>query len=120
MNGIVDDFGRVLLRLKLRHRETKSEMELDVWIDTGFTGDLVVPEKEVKMLDLPIGQGVKAILADGSEIQLNTYPCQLMWFGKWTNIEVLANQGQYPLLGFGMLRNRVLTVNYPKKEVALV
>jgi clan AA aspartic protease len=119
MTGIVDDFGRALLRLKIRHTGNDAEKEMDVWIDTGFTGELVVPEEQVKALGLPLGQGVKAILADGSEIQLNTYPCGLMWFDEWKEIEVIANQGQTPLLGIGMLRDRILTIDYPRKTLTV-
>lgn len=52
-------------------------MSIDAWIDTGFTGDLVVPKTIVDSLSLPFGPAVKARLADGSEIQLDTHTCLL-------------------------------------------
>ena len=93
MTGIVDNSGRALLRLRIKHPVDATEIELDVWIDTGFTGELVLPQPHVTALALPLGPAVKAALADGSEIQLDTYTCLFDWFGEWKRIEVIANQG---------------------------
>ena len=41
MNGSVDDSGRALVRIRLKHPTDSTEAELDAWIDTGFTGELV-------------------------------------------------------------------------------
>jgi clan AA aspartic protease len=117
MNGIVDGAGRALLRLRVRNPNDAAEAELDVWIDTGFTGDLVLPQKHVSSLGLPIGPAVKAALADGSETQLDTYTCLLLWFDEWKRIEVVANQGQFPLLGVGLLLDRKLVIDYAAKTL---
>jgi hypothetical protein len=50
-------------------------------------------------------------------LRLNTYPCRLLWFDEWKDIEVIANQGESPLLGIGMLRTRVLTIDYPQRNL---
>jgi hypothetical protein len=42
--------------------------EIQVWIDTGFNGDLVLPQQQIDALGLPKSGTVKAILADGSEV----------------------------------------------------
>jgi clan AA aspartic protease len=117
MNGIVDGAGRALLRLRVRNPNDAREADLDVWIDTGFTGELVLPQKHVTSLGLPIGPAVKAALADGSEIQLDTYTCLVFWFDEWKRIEVVANQGQFPLLGVGLLLDRKLVIDYAAKTL---
>jgi clan AA aspartic protease len=119
MTGFVDDSGRALVRLRLKHPTSYKEIEFEAWIDTGFTGELVVPKAMVGSLGLPFGPAVKARLADGSEIQLDTYTCLLEWFGEWKRIEVVANEGHCPLLGVGLLLNHDLHIGFPARSVAI-
>ena len=119
MTGVVDDFGRALLRLLIRHPAGMPETELDVWIDTGFTGELVLPQQHVAALGLPLGLGIDATLADGSKVQLDAYICLLDWFGEWKRVEVIANQGRFPLLGVGLLLDRKLHIDYGAKTLSI-
>jgi len=112
VTGTVDGAGRALLRIRVRHPVSAVETELDAWIDTGFTGELVLSQKQVTPLNLPAGPAVRAGLADGSEVELDTHFCLLDWFGEWKGIEVVANQGQFALLGVGLLLGRDLHVSY--------
>ena len=91
---------------------TATVAELDAWIDTGFTGELVLPQNHIQSLALPIGPKVRAGLADGSEVELDTFTCLLDWFGEWKQIEVVANQGRFPLLGVGLLLDRALHIDF--------
>jgi len=117
--GAVDDFGRSLLRISLRHPVTAVESDMDAWVDTGFTGDLVVPRAMLSALSFPLGQSVRGTLADGSEIELDSFICLLHWFGQWQNIEVLANDGKYPLLGVGLMLGHSLCVDYCARTLTL-
>ena len=87
MNGSVDGAGRALVRIQLKNPSKASEAELDAWIDTGFTGELVLPQQIVSSLGLPLGPSIMARLADGSDIQLDTHTCFLKWFDEWRRIE---------------------------------
>jgi clan AA aspartic protease len=120
VTGSVDDAGRALVRIRLKHPPTEAAAaELDAWIDTGFTGELVLPQQTVESLGLPLGPAVMARLADGSDTQLDTYTCLLEWFDQWKRIEVVANQGHYPLLGVGLLMDRDLRIDYRAKQVVV-
>jgi clan AA aspartic protease len=88
-------------------------------VDTGFTGDLLLPLARVNELNLPAGFAVRAVLADGSESVVNTYECVLEWFGTWRPIEVIANAGQHPLLGVGLLKGRELHIDYRTNTLTL-
>jgi len=77
----------------------------------------VLPQSSVTSLGLPLGPAIKAGLADGSEVKLDTYLCQLDWFGKWRQIEVVANQGRFPLLGVGLLLDHDLHIDYRAKTI---
>lgn len=70
-------------------------------------------------LGLPLGPIVMARLANGSEMQFDTYTCFLEWFGEWKRIEVVANQGQYQLLGVGLLLDHDLYIDYRARSISI-
>jgi clan AA aspartic protease len=104
----------------LRNPQTLVENQLDAWVDTGFTGELVVQQAQIAAPGLPLGPAIRAKLADGSEVQLDTYLCQVDWFGNWIQVEVIANAGAFPLLGTGLMRGRDLRIDYGKRTVTLL
>lgn len=120
MTGVVDSDGRALLRVRLRHPTSNVETELDVWIDTGFTGELVMPQAQITALGLPVGPYVRARLADGSDVELESYLCLLEWFGNLKQIEIIANKGHFPLLGVGLLLGHDLHIAYRTQAVTLL
>ncbi len=48
MTGSVDGSGRALVRIRLKNPSDATETELDAWIDTGFTGELVLPQQHTE------------------------------------------------------------------------
>ncbi len=44
MNGRVDEFGRALMAVSVRPPDVDESQEVEAWIDTGFNGDLVLPQ----------------------------------------------------------------------------
>jgi hypothetical protein len=62
---------------------------------------------------------VTAGLADGTQVVLETYSCVVEWFGCPRNIEVVENDGQVPLLGVGLLRDRKLEIDYRSRKVSI-
>ena len=73
MNGIVDEVGRAILGISILADTHPQVIPVDVWIDTGFTGEIVFPNELIKLLGLKQSGTVGAVLADGSQVQLNTY-----------------------------------------------
>jgi clan AA aspartic protease len=119
MIGQVDASGRALVPVPVRGSEAASTLEIEAWIDTGFTGELALPQQQITSLGLPQSGTVKAILADGSEVALKTYTCLIDWFGESRRLEVVANEGQFPLLGVGLLLGRDLHISYRSGEVTI-
>ena len=93
---------------------------VEVWIDTGFNGDLVLPKLLIDALGLEKSGSVDAVLADGSPVELHTYTCVIDWFGLKRRLEVVANDGKYPLLGVGLLLGMELRANYSTLTLSLV
>jgi clan AA aspartic protease len=119
VNGHVDGSGRALVRVQLKAAPHAGAVELDAWIDTGFTGELVLPESIIDSLNLSQSGTVSAELANGEAVIMATYTSFIDWFSAEHQIEVVANQGKIPLLGVGLLRGRRLTVDYAKLTLTI-
>ncbi|MFO7904200.1 MAG: hypothetical protein ACQESR_20250 [Planctomycetota bacterium] len=119
MNGPFDEFGRALLDLKIRSTGNGDPVEITVWVDTAFNGELVVPRAMIESLGLEQSAGIRARLADGNEVTLESYACILDWFRDQRAVEVIANNGQMPLLGIGLLIGHRLVVDYTDLIVSL-
>ena len=119
MNGHVDHLGRALVTISIRSSHAVETWDLQVWIDTGFNGDLVLPQSEINRLQLLQSGTVKGILADGSTVAMKTYACLIEWFGTPRELEVVANAGESPLLGVGLLLGHDLHVSYRTGKITI-
>lgn len=119
MNGHVDSYGRALVTVSIRPSDAATPREIQAWIDTGFNGDLVLPQHKIDELLLPLSGTVKAILADGSEVALQRYTCLVDWFGEERELEVVSNDGEYPLLGVGLLIGHDLLISYRSGNIEI-
>ncbi len=93
--------------------------DVEVWIDTGFTGDLVFPKETILRFGMVQSGSIDAILADGSQTELDTYSCKIIWFNRERDLEVISNDGEVPLLGIGLLLGKQLCIDYTNLEVSL-
>jgi clan AA aspartic protease len=119
VNGNVDSAGRALVLLRVWSSEDAEPIELTVWIDTAFTGELVIPRERIEALGLPQSAAVLAGLADGRKVVLDSYSCLVDWFGEPRLVEVIANEGQFPLLGVGLLREHRLKIDYRSRTLVI-
>ena len=81
MNGEVDVSGRALIVLSIRPSHGADAVSLQAWVDTAFTGELVIPQATMTRLGLPQSAAVMAGLADGTQVVLDTFSCVIDWFG---------------------------------------
>lgn len=72
----------------------------------------MIPKATVAELGLAQSAAIRATLADGSEIVLESFDCVVDWFGKSLKVGAIANEGRFPLLGIGLLRDRKLLIDY--------
>jgi hypothetical protein len=54
MNGEVDVSGRALIVLSIRPSHGAEAVSLQAWVDTAFTGELVIPRATITRLGLPL------------------------------------------------------------------
>jgi clan AA aspartic protease len=119
MNGFVDSAGRALLEIDLKRARDTPAFRVTAWIDTGFTGDLVLPQTLIEELSLPLIGTVGAVLADGSYTAMEAYECFIEWFDELQRLEIVANDGKHALLGVGLLLDRELQIDYRSKTITL-
>jgi clan AA aspartic protease len=110
--GTVDEKGRALLDIPVSDKLDGAYMPVTTWIDTAFDGHLVFPHELIESLKLEALVETEAILADGSKVTLETFVCFVDWFGSRHPLQVVANEGRFPLLGTGLLEQRILRIAY--------
>jgi predicted aspartyl protease len=91
VNGHVDRADRALVELKVRATASAKSTTITAWVDTAFTGELVVPRATIDLLGLSQSSVVGAGLADGKQVVLGTYSCVVEWFDEPRQIEVIES-----------------------------
>ena len=119
MNGQVDLQGRALLTVPIRTAPDATMSPVEVWIDTGFTGELVMPRSQIDKLRLKPGLIVRAVLADGRESRLKTFIAWIDWFDQTLEVEGVAGESETALLGVGLMLGRQLFVDYETLNLTL-
>jgi clan AA aspartic protease len=112
VNGLVDRAGRALISLRIRATGAAEPVELTAWVDTAFTGELLIPRSTIEQLRLPQSSAVMAGLADGNEVVLETFSCLVEWFDEVRQVEVVESEAMFPLVGVGLLRFHKLEIDY--------
>jgi len=119
MIGIVDSQGRALLPISVRSSQTADDDVINVWVDTGFNGDLVLPKNQIEQLGLQPSVVIQTTLADGRQTAIESYVAWVDWFGELQEVEVCASSGQNVLLGVRLMLGRRLVVDYKALTLSL-
>lgn len=85
-------------------------LEVTAVIDTGFDGELTLPQETIRRLDYLYAGSAGGTLADGSEVQFDYHEGRVLWHGVARPVAVLAAEGQ-PLVGMALLQGSRLTVD---------
>jgi clan AA aspartic protease len=78
-------------------------------IDTGYTGDLMLPTAIVKELGLTLRGIQDATLGDGSLTMFEMYAGSVIWDGQVRRVEVNASETEF-LVGMGLLEEHKLEI----------
>jgi predicted aspartyl protease len=85
-------------------------VEVEVLIDTGFEGGLVLPESLVYELGLPIiGHEVFGMVGDVTG-EGSLAECEVEWLGQVQTVEIVTSEDY--LLGTDLLADAVLNIDY--------
>jgi clan AA aspartic protease len=108
IRGVVNASHEAIVRIRVRG-PGHSGLNVDVIVDSGFNGSLALPAATIAALGLAPRSGGRAVLADGSVIQLNTYAAELSWDGVWIPV-ILLVVGDEALLGMELLSGHELRI----------
>ena len=88
-------------------------------LDTGFDGELSLPEDLIGELGFPLYDDFVSTMADGRKVKSLGYEGQVVWHGRRRSVLVLQNAGE-PLLGMRLLwRNRITIDAYANASVLI-
>ena len=93
IHGRVDDYGRALVPITVADPTTGATASLEAWVDSGFTGKLLLTAGQNASLGMVCTNSIIVGLADGSRKRFDTFPCQFDWFGRILAFEALAGSG---------------------------
>ena len=87
-----------------------SFQSIEVVVDAGFSGELVLPPELIQSLGLEYIDDVSVALADQQARPVQTYEGVVSWQGRSRDVMVLE-MGSEPLLGMALLLGSRLTVS---------
>src|SRR3954469_1913152 len=108
MTGTVNALREAVLRLVVLGPGGR-EREVEVVIDTGYNGSLILPPYLVAELGLPFRIRSSATLGDGSTGLFDVHDGTVHWNGKSRRIAVDVADSE-PLLGMALLYGYELTI----------
>ncbi|MEO2091579.1 MAG: clan AA aspartic protease [Gemmataceae bacterium] len=108
IRGVVTSSREPVVHLRVRG-PGGATADIELVLDTGFTGALVLPAAVVAALGLPWQSGGTAVLADGSTHQTDYYEAELEWGPGWVSVLAMS-VGPESLLGMRLLAGHRLTV----------
>ncbi len=85
--------------------------ELEFVVDTGFSGELTLPESLIRELRLQLYQQRRVLAANNQMIDIPSYYGLVQWHGRVLPVLVYQSENPRPLLGAAMLENCRLTVD---------
>ena len=87
-----------------------SSHTLELVLDTGFTGYLVLPQAVVRRLGLRYRGRRNVILASGERSALDSYAAAVNWHGRRRDVIVFESRSE-SLLGVALLSNSSVTLD---------
>lgn len=99
-----------VIRLRVIGPVSNEQSEIDVIVDTGFNGGLMLPRSAIRDLELAERGFVTGILATGKTVTTKAYGAIVEWNREYRFVEVLPTEGD-PLFGTKLLRGFQLIAN---------
>ena len=118
IEGVVNDAYEAVISLSLEGPEGR-QSEIQVVIDSGYTGFLTLPASLVTELGLYSLGKSHAVLANDDDVEFDVYSIIVEWEGESRYIEADA-MGSTPLAGMLLLEGHTLNIEVEKGGVVLI
>lgn len=106
--GLVNSRREAIVRLQVKDHLMRDH-DVDAVIDTGFTGQLILPQALVNQLQLPWLRRSRGTLAFGRTTWIDIYSATAVWNGQYVSLRVAAG-GTDPLIGMELLEGHQLWI----------
>ena len=118
IKGHINMKTRYLFGLPFGIIELKKE-QIEVLIDTGFSGELMLPAKLIHKLGFQEAGISEYVLADGKRGDAIIYDATIDIFGKKIEIHIVESEEDFPLMGMGLLQHARTSLE-PNKNILTV
>lgn len=108
ITGTVNSYHEATIRLPLQAADGR-EQDVEVILDTGFSGSLTLPPSLIATLGLSFRSRGSAILADGSEAHFDIHAATVIWDDTPRSILVEAADTD-PLVGMNLLYGHSINI----------
>ena len=111
----VDDALEAIVTLSVQDENGAME-DVNFVIDSGYTGEMTLPQEIINRLDLGAAEydeyeaAPTVMLADGAILIVDVYVTSVWWHDRLRSVEV-DSIGSTPLIGMGLLRGSNLSVD---------
>ena len=85
--------------------------ELDLVVDSGFNGEVVLPKPLITRLGLPDDGTMFSRLADGSVVETKVHIGKIVWFGQTREVSIQATDSHEGLLGTELFQGCVVELD---------
>ena len=109
IRGKVNQRGQARVAVEMRGRSGQFQ-PVEVILDTGFTGDILLPPDIIQNLEVGKSIEIDARLASGQEILLPSWRGTALWHDKPYAIVIAQSDGE-PLLGMNLLQGSRVTID---------
>lgn len=99
--------------------QTPAGRSLDLVVDTGFNGELVLPLGLLRQLHFRSLGWTLVELADGSNVATPLYEGRILWFSEPKRVKIHATRSRDALLGTRMLVGYRLKVDIEEGRVVI-
>jgi clan AA aspartic protease len=110
IRGAVNYRNEAIVPLRVRG-PGGAEADIDVVIDTGFTGTLTLPPALISALNLSSRAQVEVQLGDGTRCYFDTYDVEVEWDGVWLALEATEIDAA-PLIGMALLARHEVYIEF--------
>lgn len=95
------------------------EEEFSSIVDTGYNGEVILPEVKIQEMGLEFLGTIDRELADGQVVEVELYRGEIKWFETIREIAIGSSKSGDALLGTLLLANCELNVDFKQGSVAI-
>jgi clan AA aspartic protease len=95
-------------------------LRIELLVDTGFNGSLIIPSQIANQLDLRFEGPEEFQSVTGEMFLADAYSAEVDWLGNWIRVPVAASgHVREAILGGQMLKDCLLNIDYGRRTVTI-